>query len=221
MKWFSNLKVSYKILLCCMVFLLIIAAISLQGVNREYSSREAFGTFYNDRFMPVRWLNRIMRNLLQIRVNMLQEMDSARKGDYREMEARFESSRKLAAEYLELWDKFTKTELNEQEKKLAAEWVEQGRVPREARAKFGTELKNRNYEEAEKHLKTWLEGFRPLRDTTDRLIVIQQEVAEQIQRDQESASVIAVRIDIIMLLAAILMGVIITEIGRASCRERV
>lgn len=210
MKWFNNLKVSYKILSCCMVFLLVIAGIAMMGISREYETRRSFETFYNDGFMPVRWLNSIVRNLLQVQVNMLQVYEAVQIGDFPEVERGISDSKKLLEDNRDLWDKFHKTRMDERKKKMADEWIKISEAPKTTLDKFEYAIKERNLVESKKYLYEWLDGFNPLLQKTDELIAYLQEYTDGIMTANLQASKISVIVDIILMAAAILIGLIIT-----------
>jgi len=210
MKWFSNLKVAYKVLLSCLVFILLITAIAFQGITSMRTAAGAFDTFYKDRFIPVRQLNRIMRNLLQIRVNILQEFEAAKTGNWAEVEKRMKYSQELAEEYMKLWKDFESTDLTVEEKKMAEEWIKLGEGLREARGKYGAAIKANNMEQAGLYLAEWHKGYAPLRDMTDKLIALQQNEAEKLKAEEEKMAQSVIMLSLIFFGVAVLVGIIIT-----------
>jgi hypothetical protein len=160
MKWFNNLKVGVKVFLSCMVFMVLIVSIASQSIITMRAANGSFEEFFNDRFLPVRQLNRIMRNLLQIRINILQEYEGAKTNNWAEVENRMADSKKLAGEYNELWAKFTATKMTVEEKKLSDEWTELAKRPAEIRAEFGRQLHAKNFEVAVKLLADWGKEYR-------------------------------------------------------------
>ncbi|MBP7736107.1 MAG: MCP four helix bundle domain-containing protein [Spirochaetes bacterium] len=212
MKWFNNLRVSLKVFLSCLVFLVIIAAISIQGIYAIRTADADFGIFYNDRFTPVRQLNHIMRNLLQIRVNMVQEMLSAENNDWGEVAKRKEDSKKLSGEYMELWKKFTSTAMTAEEKKLADEWEKLAEKPKAFRASFARALDARDLALSKKYLEEWKVEYQALRDQTDRLIEVQQKEAEKLLAEQSASARNTTIMAVAFLVVAIAMGMVITAI---------
>jgi methyl-accepting chemotaxis protein len=212
MKWFNNLKVGKKVFLASMVFVLIIIGISIQGITSMNGANKNFHTFYEDRFMPVRYLNRIMRNLLQIRVNMVQEVVAAEAGDYAEVEKRMKNSQELAAAYNEDWKTFSSTEMTAEEQKLADQFDGKARIPAELRAKFGESIKNKDLVSAKKYSDEWAVGYRDLRELVDNLIKVQNDEAEKIMAEVAANARAVLIISLIVLLASLGMAGIITYV---------
>jgi methyl-accepting chemotaxis protein-1 (serine sensor receptor) len=201
-----------KVFLSCMVFMVLIVALASQGMMSLRVANGDFEEFFNDRFLPVRQLNRIMRNLLQIRVNIIQEYENAKTNNWNEVEDRMADSKKLAGEYRDLWTKFTSTKMTPEEKKLSDEWVELAKRPAEIRAEFGRQLHARNYEAADRLLDEWKKEFEKLRDKTDELLNLQQREGDKLREEVNTAASSANMLSVIFLVLSILMAVIITFI---------
>lgn len=213
MKWFNNMKVSRKVLMSCLVFIVLILIISGQGMLSMNNSEKGFNTFYDDRFIPVRQLNRIMRNLLQIRINMLQEQLAGKKGDWQEVQKRIDASKELAVQYQDLWKKFSATHMEGDEQRLADLWVEKSKKPAAARADFAKYLiEEKDFIKSEKALGIWLIGYKELRDVTDKLIVVQQTIGEKLKQEQADSARLVFILSILFLSISIIMGIIITFI---------
>jgi methyl-accepting chemotaxis protein len=212
MKWFNNLKVGVKVFLSCMVFMVLIVSIASQSIITMRAANGSFEEFFNDRFLPVRQLNRIMRNLLQIRINILQEYEGAKTNNWAEVENRMADSKKLAGEYNELWAKFTATKMTVEEKKLSDEWTELAKRPAEIRAEFGRQLHAKNFEVAVKLLADWGKEYRKLREKTDELLNLQQREGDKLREEVNQAASNANMLSVIFLALAIFMAVVITFI---------
>lgn len=219
MKWFNNLKVSIKVFLSCLVLLVFLIIIGSNGYYSLNSSNAGFTTFYKDRFIPVRQLNKIMRNLLQIRINMLEEGSAAEKGDLEAIRNRREQTQNLAKEYNKLWSEFFNTSMTTEEKALSDEWVEKAKVPAEIRRKFAAAIDQRDFAASNQYLAQWLDGFRALRDTTDKLVQLQQTEGEKLMREQQSNASSSMVLLFSILIIAIGFGVLITIVlSRAVSR---
>ncbi|GEM_PF-12028 len=212
MSWFNNLKVGRKVFLSCMIFILIIVGIAGEGFLSQQTASNDFHEFYKYRFVPVRQLNRIMRNLLQIRVNMVQELIAAEEGNIVEVEKRFESSMKLAEEYQKLWEQFTSSKLTPEEKKMADEWVTLGKEPREIRTKYGDAIKRKDLKTAKVYLAQWAAAYQKLRDKTDELINLQQTEGDKLMAEADRSFRASIILSIILLAASIVIGIIITMV---------
>ncbi|HON77096.1 MAG TPA: methyl-accepting chemotaxis protein [Spirochaetota bacterium] len=212
MKWFNNLKVSMKVFLSCLILLIFLVIVGANGYVSLHSSNEGFTTFYKDRFIPVRQLNRIMRNLLQIRINMLQEEAAAEKGDFAEVESRKQNSMKLAKEYNKLWAEYSATSMTAKEKALADDWVEKAKVPAQIRKKYAEALARRDFTASSQYLAQWLVGFRALRETTDKLINLQQTEGERLMQEEQNAASTSMLLLISVVVIAIGFGILITVV---------
>ena len=73
MKWFNNLRVGAKIVIMCAAFIVLMLVISTVGIRTINGAVSSLDSFYGDIYQPTRKLNRIMRDMLQVRVNMIQE----------------------------------------------------------------------------------------------------------------------------------------------------
>ena len=210
MKWFSNLKVAYKVLLSCLIFILLISVIAFQGIVSIRSAASGFEEFFVDRYVPTRQLNRILQDLLQIRVNMYAEFEAARDNDWKTVEERVKSSADLAKKYMEEWKAYMASKMTEEEKKLAGEWEVLTEAPREARGKFRTTLESRNFDQSKVYLAQWLDGYRKLRDKTNELINLQQREADKLKATMEATARNMVVMSFVFLGLAIFVCVIIT-----------
>ena len=212
MNWFNNLRVAYKVLLSSMIFVAIIVSVSFQSFYNIAHLAESFHSFYQDYYMPTRWNNRIMRNILQIRINMLQIHDAALAGDTAEVNSRLADSAKLTEEYTELWNKYKLTEMTEAEKKLVGEWEVLAQQPREEREAFNKAIAANDLVEAEKRMNLWLEDFRPLRDKTDEIIVLLASVSETYDKEAAESASLSLKITALFLFLSVIVTVIITII---------
>ncbi len=98
MAWFKNMKIAGKIIVSSLMFVIIILVLSYQQYSGNKANEARFKTFYEDRFVPVRELNKLFKGLLQVRINMLQEKIAAEFNDWQEFNKRMESSAKIHAE---------------------------------------------------------------------------------------------------------------------------
>lgn len=212
MKWFNNLKVGVKVLLASLVFVLIIVFVSLMGLTNANSANKNFQSLYADRLIPIRQLNRILLDLMQIRINMLQGQIGAEEGDWDEVNTRFEYSKELTASYSKEWEAYKGTELNEKEVQLVKEWEELAAEPKEAREKFNAALKAGNLEGSKVLLAEWLKGYNPLKEKTRELINVQQNVADQMKQQEEANALRTRNISLIILAISLAVTALVTWI---------
>lgn len=212
MKWFSNLKVAYKVLISCLVFILLIAAIAAQGITASNTANATFVKFFDAEFMPIRYLNRIVRNMLQMRINMLAEYEALQTGDWAEIEKRIKDSQELEQVNEERWKKYKDTLFSDEGRKLADDWEKLYRSAEDVRKRYASAIKERDQKIARVYLDEWLQKYRPARDKTEELIQSKMRFAEQDMKDQKEAARRTLVINIVLLAFAIGIGAIITAI---------
>lgn len=210
MKWFSNLRVSLKVMLASFILLLLMAVIAATGIVAQRDAAVRFERFYNDEFMPVRHMNRIVRNILQLRINMLQVYESAQAGDWTEVNNRMKQSEQLGVEYMDLFEKYKKTIFSEEGEKLVKEWEQLSVPPRTIRQQYEKLILDKDLAGAKALLPKWLEAFRSLRDKSDEMIQSKNHFAEIDMKTQTEQSRQAIIISVVLLIISIVMGVIIT-----------
>ncbi len=221
MKWFNNRKVGVKVFLSCLVFMMIIAFISFQGITSMNNASHAFDTFYNNRFIPVRQMNRIMADLLQIRINMVQEQLNAEEGNFVEVENRIKSSKEITEAYNKEWIDFKKTIITKEGEKLASEWDKLAEIPKHTREEFAKAIHNNKLKDSSKLLAKWAVEFRPLRDKTIEFLNFLQKQAEIIKVEEEKAAKSVFIFSLAILAAAIFLGMLITFILARSVTKPV
>ncbi|HON79729.1 MAG TPA: methyl-accepting chemotaxis protein [Spirochaetota bacterium] len=211
-KWFNNLKVGVKITIMSFLFIFLMTIIAVQGMRSLNVSSDMFAEFYNDRYQPTRQLNRILRDLLQIRVNMVQEQLSAEHGDWAEVTSRAEMSKKLAEEYNAKKDEYMATQMTAEEKQLADAWIGTMKAPAATRKQFMEALQRRNLAQSQALLDKWAGEYRELRAATDKLINLQDRVAQELRAANDADSKQTIMIAAGILIAAILLGILLTFI---------
>lgn len=212
MRWFNNLRIRNKILVSSFSFIVIILVISIQGFFALTTANSNFDTFYKDRFLPVKDLSKMFENILQMRINMMQEVVHFNRGEIKEMNDRFDYSERLVEENDKLWKAYMATKLTEKEKILADKFYEYELANSENRKQFGKELKAGNVEKALEWSDKWLQGYGPMREAMLDLIQLQVDVGEQLQATQETTSTFAISMMVGLSVGAVILGVGITFI---------
>ncbi len=180
-----------------------------------------FDEFFKDRFIPVRQLNRINANIMQIRINMLQEDRMAMDNDWKGVEERAKNSAEITEKYMKDWKEFTATKLTKEEEKLVKEWEVLVAIPRETRAKFAKELRAKNFKESDKYLEQWRVEYGKLRDKTGELLELQQKEGEKLEAEQEHMTKNALYLTIFIMGGSLLFGFIITIVLSRSVSKPV
>ncbi len=210
MKWFRNLKVIYKILLSCFMFIALIMGLVVLNYNTITSGDDAFKTFYNDRFVPVRQINTVMKNMLQMRINMLQEIIALEQGNMKEVRERLEYSKELAEDTQKNLDAYLQTYLTTEEKKLADKMVSEMEDTEKIRKQFRAALDAGDMRTLNRLKEVWLDEYNELLPVIRDLLDLQNKVGAQIRDVQHEAGVRSIRIMYTVLAVSLIIGAIIT-----------
>lgn len=210
MKWFSNLKVAVKVFLCCFVFLSIISGLALQSYVNTKEANQSMTALYQDRFQPVRWLNRMARNILQRRINMIATAEALAAKNTAEVKKRMEDSVALGKANEDLWKQYMATKMDDKEKSISDAYHAENEKLRQIYDEYVKAINAGNLALAKEHEVEWLPQYRVVREKLDAVIVFQDEYAQQMMKHEEQNYTQTVRILIIAWVIAVIMGVIIT-----------
>ncbi len=212
MNWFSNLKIRNKILFSNVVFITLLIVLGIQGFVSQNSATNLFVAFFQDNFLPVRYLNRTMRNALQIRVNQLQEILALQKNDTAEIQRRLEMSAELIKENDEIWQKYSGINRDQKQIEVSREYEAVRQKNREVSAKFREALLAGNMDLVLKYEEEWLVTYTPMREKIDELIKLQQENAEEKEREQSANAATAIITSLVIGVIAVAMALFLTYI---------
>ncbi len=201
-----------KVLLASGIFLLLIIAISIQGLMTSNIATKDFKTFYADLFVPVRELNIIFKGLLQVRINMLQEKIAAQLNDKEEFERRIKSSAGIHEENWKIWDAYMKTQMDDKEKKLALEFESDYKKMQTIAKEFVLYLRQGKIVESQKISDKWVAVYRKAKKAMDDNMQLQQNIAEEIKAEIENAAKMSLIFSLILLGVAIIMVITVTRI---------
>src|SRR6056297_1812398 len=221
MKWFNNLKVAVKVAIGCGLFIVLIVVITLLSNYMLNVTEKNFNSFYADRFIPIKDLNQIQKNLLQMRINMLQEQLAAEHGDWKTVNERIDYSTRLGEEYNKLWDGFMATKLTDEEAKLASQFKENAAAAAAVRGRFAQAIKAGNFSQSQQLLDEWLIGYRKVRDTMNNLLDLQVRVGEQLKTEAENLASMLVNVFFGVLGVSLLFGGVITFVLARSIKNPV
>lgn len=212
MKWFNNLRIRYKVILCCILLIILICSVSAISFRTGVETTDTFDKFYNKEFIPITSLDTIVQNMLQMRINMLIEERSLETKNISEINSRMENSRKLAENNLERWKDYKSRLFSDYGKKIAAEWEEQYLITEKRRADFEAALKRNDIAGMNRFSEEWVKSYRKSRDKTNELIKSKLGFAEQDMMSQKRSAESNYYINIIVLAVALIMGSLITVI---------
>ena len=212
MKWFNNLKVAYKVLISSAIMIALILLIAFQGITAVRGDKKAFQGFYGNQFTPTLYLDKVIRNLLQIRVNMLQEYIYAGRQQWDTVKDRRDATGLLAKDYNAQWKKYYAGNMNADERRLADQWVTESREPAEKRRLFAAALDARDMGRAWTYLIEWRDSYDKLKQTTDKLLDLQNTNGRLVMEQQSASADRTTYLSILYLVLALLAGVVITII---------
>lgn len=212
MNWFFNLKIRSKILLSNAVFIVLILVLAVQGFTSLQTSGHMFDGFYQHRFVPVRQLNRTMRNILQIRINQLQELRAMEDGRWDEVRERIRQSGELRKANADLWTSYYSQIQGEDEKKLAEEYRVLFEKNDELSARLRRAIEARDRDLAETLEDEWLKTYEPMVKAMDRLIELQQAAGEEMEQEQQTTQNRTTFVSISILVSAMAIALLVSWI---------
>ena len=210
MKWFNNLRVAVKVAIGCGLFVALIVVITMMSYYMLNVTEKDFNMFYADRFMPVKNLNQIQKNLLQMRINMLQEQIAAEHGDWNTVDERIDYSKRLGKEYQELWEWYMGTHHTEKEDKLAKQFHDNATSAAAVRGQFADALKSGNLKLSQKYLDEWLGGYKKVRNTMNELINLQESEGIKLKEEVADFSNFLVTVLFSVFGISLVFGAVIT-----------
>ncbi len=210
MKWFNNLKVSAKIMLCCIVFVIMIVIGVLYSVKSINTTEKDIDIFYADRVKPALWLNDMVKNVLQARVNMYAVEEAIDDNDNTEIENRIKDyqNRKVINE--EILKNYLATTLTDEEKVLADNFEKQYAEVIFEFEKYITAVRAKDYTTSQAIVIEWVEKYNVARETLDKLIELQVREGEKMINVNKNNSSVTRNLLYIILGLSIFVSIIIT-----------
>jgi len=221
MKWFNNLKVAYKVLICCFLLISLSVIIVFFSVSSMKETKDVVQDYRNNSVLSVITMDGISKNLLQGRVNMFAATMAVEKGDMEEVKKRLEDTAKLREEnlkFLEHVKQRSKTsEENDITQKLIPVYMELGK----SMNSFNEAVKAGNKADMERYMSSWLDNYRVVRDYMAQLYdLTRKNGADKIIA--EYAAMDRVMIYMFILLAfSLLSGAVITLVLSRSVSKPV
>jgi methyl-accepting chemotaxis protein-1 (serine sensor receptor) len=211
MQWFNNLKVGKKVFLSCLVFLVLIILISVEGLISTTVSERGFKSFYEDRFKALQYLSTINRDVINIKTNMIQQQMAGEKKNWAKIDNLADELKRYVAEYTGLWEKYKTVNLLGEEKELIKKFEAAIKVPAEARARFARYLlEEKNTVKSNDALEDWMNTFKPVMDTVDQLVEKQREYGADLEKKQGDLTRLIYILSLVFLGISIVMGIFIT-----------
>lgn len=210
MKWFNNLKVSVKVLLSCSVFMLIILILSIHTFLTLRDTDIAFDSFYNEKFVSSVELANIQNDLSQLRINMLLQINAAKKNDITEVQKIADINNSVTTDYKQNIDSFMKKTMSPEIKKLADDFIKTSSSAAEIRPKIYESINRGNTADAERYFDQWSAGYTDTKKITDNLITVLSREGRIIQMNQDIETRNTNIILLIIVCISIGIGAVIT-----------
>ncbi len=212
MKWFNNLKVSSKVLLSCSVFMIIILGLAGNTYLTLESADTSFNNFYNDKFIASVELSNIQNALTQLRVNMIIQINAAKRKDTNEVQRIAEVNKSIAEDYRKNMESFSKKTMTAEIKKLVEDFMKTSSATAEYRPKIVEAISKGNIVDAENNLELWVAGYNNAKKISDGLIaqLIKEGKDLQVKQNRETARTNMLLL--IILIAALGIGAVITAV---------
>jgi len=212
MKWFNDLKVATKVLLACSVFLIIITGISINTYLTLKTADKEFDNFFGNRFLTSIELNNIHKDLLQLRVNMLIQLDAAKVNNLAEVQKRIDENKLITDDYKKNLNEYMASSMNDAEKKLTDEFMAKSKAAAEIRPKTAEALLKGNFAESDKYMNEWVLGYRETRAVIDKLIDLKIEDGKKMQEKQNHDVAVTNMLLLVILIISLGVGALVTVV---------
>jgi len=210
MKWFNDQKVATKVMLACSVFLIIIIAIAGNTFLNLKNSDKEFKDFFSNRFITSIELNNINKDLLQLRVNMLVQLDAAKRKDMKEFQKRVDENKLITDDYKKNLESYMKSSMTPEEKKLTDEFIAKSQGGAAIRPKIAEAILKGDLTGSEEYMNLWVIAYKDTKEVAEKLIETKIEDGRKIL-EQQTKEVAATNILLlVMLIVSICIGIIIT-----------
>jgi methyl-accepting chemotaxis protein len=210
MKWFNNLKVAVKVLLSCSIFLVIILGIAANSYFNIKNTDSEFDSFYNDRFMSAVDLGGLQDSFGRLKANMVLQQFYAEKKDTANYEKYFNDNKPVIEEYRNHLKAYMDSQMTPEEQKIVDTFTAVVKGGVEIRNKFDETIAKGNTAESVNHLVGWMAVHKEGSKLINDLIELQTREGKKIKDQQDNNANTSRIFIIIMLLASVVLGIIIT-----------
>ena len=211
MNFFKNLKISAKVLLSCLVFLVIIISIAFFGYRSQQNQVESYEKIYSHRFRSVIALQIISRNIYQMQTNIYRQLVLAQIGRWEGIEPIRDESKLLRAEYMKHWNECTSNSaINAEEKSLTDNWMNIRTSLAGVTDRFGKEIDAKEVGKAELTIAEWEKGYDSLKKAMQAILDYQDKAAKGLRNEQYAQAGRDFEINMFMLVISIVVAVLIT-----------
>lgn len=216
MKWFSNLKLAMKVLFVCAIFVLLIIIVASIGITTIKAFGNTFTNYRESRVMALVELLNITNNTLQVRINMGDELLASDRNDMAAIRKLIEENKKTTKNINERFERYLSSQMDEKERGLASETVENVKKAGSIRAQFADALLAGNQRLAVNLYGQWDTQFNIVKELMPKLIDIQLNVGRDQAKEIENRTSLTVSIIIIVLVVSIVISIVLTRLLAAA-----
>jgi methyl-accepting chemotaxis protein len=213
MKWFSNLKIRVKLIICFIILAVFTGIVGTIGINSMSKINNKANEMYTMNLTPIMQLEKVNGNLLSIRTNfllMIYEKDAA------QLKTRIDEVAKWTDENTKELAEYEKSIQTQEEKDLYAQFNTNLVTYRQIRSDVIKLLQDGKMAEAEAKVPEFGAARAKAREGIDKIIELKKEYANQGNIENganfKSQTITMVIIVIVGALSAILLGIIIASI---------
>lgn len=210
MKWFNDLRVVYKVLIACIVFLFMIVLGSGVAIVSINATEKGIDKFYNGRVKPIIWLNTLSKNVLQSRINIFAIEEAKKINDIEEVNKRIKLTKDLHEINLQQLKEYSLVQKSSEEAELAQLFNKQYAEINESLEIYFDALGKNNTYEMSMTMTLWYAKYTIGRETMYKLLEMQVKESEKMIKANKASSDKVKMILIIILFVSVGFGVLIT-----------
>ncbi len=213
MKWFSNLKIRIKLIICFIVLACFTGIVGYIGIYNMERINSRGVEMYEHNFIPAQQLANVQRNLLYIRSDyllLLYEKDMSM------FQVRLDEINQYADQNSEALTDYEKTIASDEERTIFNKVVESLDAYTEIRNAHIELIRDQNFEEADAKISEFTKSRETLENELITLIDYNKKIAKESSelnaRDYKSQSILMVGIMVVGIVLAISLGVMIAYV---------
>lgn len=219
MNWFRNLKVAYKILISCSLFIVMLVLAVTFSITSMKSTQASVKDYRENSVLPVIKMDAITKNLLQARINMFAAYVALGENKNEELKQRLKDTEKIREENLKILQVIKNRSMSDEEKKLTEEYVALYMDLGTIMNTYNAAINSGNRESIQQAMDKWLEQFQKVKGSLDSLHAKSIEVgAGKINAEFWSMNMIMIYLLVILLISAITGTIITIILSRAISR---
>jgi methyl-accepting chemotaxis protein len=220
MKWFNNLKIKQKLVICFLIVSLFIAVVGTIGTSSMDKITSNSNILYSEDFQALKNLQEFNTNTLHARLEILNILNSKDLSQINQTKANIDTLRKQNDEVLKIYEQ---TNLGDDESKIYQEVKNDLKDYRNSSDKIISLLGDGKYDDALKASEEGATIREKLTDNIDKLVqIIEQEAI--VKNDSNNAirktsSYLMLIITVLGFIMSILLGVIVATIISKNLRK--